>query len=216
MSVSQEEIQSLRKNYQLGALSEHDCAPNPVDQFQHWFAEVLKSACDEPNAFTLGTVKDGKPRGRIVLFKGYHLEGPVFYTNYESPKGQELADFAHASATFVWLPLQRQVRIEGRIERVPAEASDQYFATRPYGSQIGAIASPQGEVVESREYLEKLYQEARLKYPEGSVVPRPKNWGGFALVPERWEFWQGRQNRLHDRVVYVKHGAEWTRQRLAP
>lgn len=216
MALTQAELQGLRQSYLKGALKETDCAPSPSQQFERWLKEALSSECDEPNAFTLSTIRKDRPRARVVLLKGLYQEGPVFYSNYLSPKGEELGEVGFASATFLWLPLQRQVRIEGQIQKVPAEMSDQYFSSRPHGSKIGAIASPQGQVVESREYLEKLFAEAHKKYPEGSQVPRPANWGGYVIVPERWEFWQGRDNRLHDRICYVKDKTNWIKQRLAP
>lgn len=216
MSLSREDLQNLRKSYKLGELSEHHCAPTPKLQFEAWFQEALKSELDEPNAFILSTIKSGAPSARVVLFKGFQDEGPVFYSNYESPKGQQLAATPFASATFLWLPLERQVRIEGRVEKVSATLSDEYFATRPRGSQIGAVASPQGQVVGSREELEKRFAEIESRYPEGTPIPRPSNWGGFAIVPTVWEFWQGRRNRLHDRVRYSLKDGLWAKERLAP
>ena len=176
----------------------------------------MQGQCDEPNAFTLSTIDAGRPRGRVVLFKGFHKTGIVFYTNYHSPKGHELKALPMAAATFLWLPLQRQVRIEGRIEQIPEEMSDSYFSKRPYGSQIGAIASPQGKVVSSRKELEDAFNHTKNFFPEGKPVPRPKTWGGFVLVPDRWEFWQGRANRLHDRIIYLEENGTWAKKRLAP
>jgi pyridoxamine 5'-phosphate oxidase len=216
MSLKPDQLQGLRQSYTKGKLSESDCSPIPAALFETWLKEALNAECDEPNAFTLSTVKENRPRARVVLLKGLYLEGPVFYSNYHSPKGEELGEQGFASATFLWLPLQRQVRIEGQIQKVSAAMSDQYFASRPHGSKIGAIASPQGQVVESRDYLEKLFSDANKKYPEGSDVPRPTHWGGYVILPERWEFWQGRDNRLHDRICYVKNNNQWIKQRLAP
>lgn len=216
MSLSQEELQGLRQSYLKGSLRESDCTALPHEQFERWLKEALSSECDEPNAFTLSTVRKNRPRARVVLLKGFYQQGPVFYSNYLSPKGEEMDEVTYASATFLWLPLQRQVRIEGQVQKVPAEMSDQYFSSRPHGSKIGAMASPQGQVVQSRESLEKLFAEAHKKYPEGSIVPRPVHWGGYVIIPDRWEFWQGRDNRLHDRICYVKEKNAWIKQRLAP
>ena len=216
MSLSREELQNLRKTYKLGALTEQLCAPTPLGQFQQWFKEALQAEVDEPNAFTLSTILAGRPCGRVVLFKGFESEGPIFYTNYQSPKGEQLETSPYAAATFLWLPLQRQVRLEGSVRKISAELSDQYFATRPRGSQIGAVASPQGKVVGSREELEKKFAEIEKRFHEGSTIPRPSHWGGYVLIPERWEFWQGRENRLHDRIRYRREGGVWIRERLAP
>lgn len=216
MTLNREELQNLRKSYKLGALSELHCAPTPRAQFESWFQEALASEIDEPNAFILSTINAGHPSARVVLLKGFEQEGPVFYSNYDSPKGQQLAATPVAAATFLWLPLERQVRIEGRVERVSAAMSDEYFATRPRGSQIGAVASPQGQVVSSREELEKKFAEIEDRYPEGTSIPRPAHWGGFVIVPTVWEFWQGRRNRLHDRIRYRLAGGAWIKERLAP
>jgi pyridoxamine 5'-phosphate oxidase len=216
MSLSREELQNLRKSYKLGALSERDCAPIPRAQFEAWLQEALLSEVDEPNAFTLSTISDGRPSARVVLLKGFEQEGPVFYSNYESPKAQQLATTPYAAATFLWLPLERQVRIEGFVKKVSSAMSDEYFATRPHGSQIGAVASPQGQVVGSREELEMKFAAIESRYPEGTPIPRPEHWGGFVLVPTIWEFWQGRRNRLHDRVRYRLDAGAWIKERLAP
>jgi pyridoxamine 5'-phosphate oxidase len=216
MNLAREELQNLRKSYKLGALSEQHCAPTPKAQFEAWFQEALKSEIDEPNAFTLSTISGGHPSARVVLFKGFEQEGPVFYSNYDSPKGQQLTTTPFAAATFLWLPLERQVRIEGAVQKVSAELSDDYFATRPRGSQIGAAASPQGQVVGSREELEMKFAEIESRYPEGTLIPRPANWGGFVIVPTVWEFWQGRRNRLHDRIRYRLDCGVWIKERLAP
>lgn len=216
MTLLDSEIQELRVNYQKGVFDESLALANPLDQFKQWFEEALKGRCDEPNAFTLATVDNDRPRARVVLFKEFHREGPVFYTNYHSPKGHELKANPHAAATFLWLPLQRQVRIEGKVEKIPDEMSDAYFQKRPYGSRIGAIASPQGKVVGSRQELEEIFKHTSALFPEGVQVPRPKTWGGYALVPTYWEFWQGRTNRLHDRIAYSLTTGGWTKKRLAP
>ncbi len=216
MSLSLQELENLRKNYALGRLDEADCPADPMDMFQRWLKEALTSECDEPNAFTLSTVSGGRPRGRVVLLKGLVGGELVFYTNYDSPKGKELESAGHAAATFLWLPLQRQVRVEGTIRRAPADMSDAYFASRPHDSQIGALASPQGQVVRDRAVLERSFQLAEEQYPPGTPVPRPANWGGLMIAPTYWEFWQGRRSRLHDRIAYQLTGEVWKRMRLAP
>ena len=216
MTLLDSDLQKMRVSYQNGELDEAQALANPLDQFKVWFEEATKAGCDEPNAFTLSTVDHNHPRARVVLLKGFHLEGPVFYSNYLSPKGHELMANAAASASFLWLPLQRQVRIEGITVKVPEEMSDDYFSKRPYGSQIAAIASPQGKVVSSRQELELGFNTVKAAFPEGVPVPRPKTWGGYAIVPTRWEFWQGRPNRLHDRVIYMKEAEGWSKKRLAP
>lgn len=216
MTVLDSEIENLRVNYQMDSLDEETTHLDPLEQFRVWFSEAVQSKCDEPNAFTLSTINQNRPRARIVLFKGHHEKGIVFYTNYHSPKGHELKDTPFAAATFLWLPLQRQIRVEGRVEKVSDEISDNYFSKRPYGSQIGAIASPQGKVVSSRQELEVAFTHTKKIFPEGAPVPRPKTWGGFVLIPDRWEFWQGRRNRMHDRIIYVEESGRWIKQRLAP
>lgn len=216
MGMTPAELQELRINYKRHQLDEAHVLGTPRAFFESWFQEARDSGCDEPNAFSLSTVQDGQPRGRIVLLKGFHDEGIVFYTNYDSPKAGEIAQAGKASATFLWLPLERQVRIEGVIEKVPTEMSDKYFASRPRGSQVGAWASPQGKVVPSRLALEELFAQAEAKFPAGTKVPRPENWGGFVIRPTRWEFWQGRENRMHDRIVCRSDKGQWIKQRLAP
>lgn len=216
MTISPLALQNLRQNYKQGRLSENDCPEKPHLLFTQWLKEAVDSGCDEPNAFTLSTVKDGKPSARVVLLKGATEEGFTFFTNYQSPKGRQISMSPFVSATFLWLPLERQIRIEGIVEKVSSKDSDEYFNRRPHGSRIGALASPQGEVVESREFLEKKFEEVALRYPEGSNIPRPENWGGYILKPQILEFWQGRENRLHDRVQYSLSGAGWIKHRLAP
>lgn len=216
MSLNQQELQNLRETYKKGTLRKSDCAPTPLAQFEKWFQEALGAECDEPNAMTLSTVSGNRPSARVVLFKGTIDGGLVFYTNYLSPKGAQLSQSAFAAATFLWLPLQRQVRIEGSVEKVSDELSETYFASRPHGSQIGAVASPQGQVVHSREYLEKLFADAEKKYAHNQIIPRPSHWGGYVIKPSSWEFWQGRENRMHDRIRYRLDGATWVKERLAP
>jgi len=216
MALSNTELQNLRKNYKKSALSEEHCASEPLAQFQSWFKEAITAELVEPNAFILSTVGAGAPHARTVLLKGHEEDGIVFYTNYDSPKGQQMSASPNAAATFLWLPLQRQVRVEGIIKRVSSELSDQYFASRPRGSQLSAAASPQGQVVESREVLEKLFAAVEKHYPGETPIPRPVNWGGYVLVPHTWEFWQGRENRLHDRIRYRLVNGLWIKERLAP
>lgn len=209
-------LENLRVSYQASSLDINDCDQIPEKQFNKWFTEALSSQCDEPNAFILSTVFEGQPRGRVVLLKGVEEDGFIFYTNYKSSKGQEIQENDKVSATFLWLPLQRQIRIEGTIIKINPDLSDAYFQKRPRGSQIGAIASPQSEVVSSRTELEKLFQETEEKFEQDLVLPRPAHWGGYAIKPTYFEFWQGRRNRLHDRIIYIKQASTWVRQRLAP
>jgi pyridoxamine 5'-phosphate oxidase len=178
--------------------------------------EAINGQCDEPNAFTLSTVSHNKPRGRVLLLKGLHQGDFVFYTNYSSAKGQEMETNSHVAMTFLWLPLQRQVRIEGTVTKVDAALSDDYFSKRPRGSQLGAIASPQSQKVSSRQVLEKLFSEVQSNFGDNKPLKRPESWGGYALSPEYIEFWQGRDNRMHDRIAYEKENGLWTLSRLAP
>lgn len=193
---------------------------NPIKQFAKWYEEVLKSGKTEPTAMTLATAsKAGVPSARTVLLKGYDEKGFLFFTNYESRKGKELSENAFAELLFYWMDLHKQVRISGKVERVSEEESEKYFKSRPLNSQIGAWASKQSEIIPDREYLEKQFSEFREKYSERDDVPLPPFWGGFRLIPERFEFWQGRESRLHDRICYLKKNGgkgEWEIVRLAP
>ncbi len=190
---------------------------DPVRQFLNWYTEYLKSNPDEPTAVFLATAgKDKMPSGRMVLMKSFDEKGFVFFTNYESRKGRDLAQNPYASLTFFWQKLARQVRIHGRVEKVSEKESDEYFQTRVYESQMGAWASHQDEVIESREELVEKFEQFKKKYSDPKAVPRPGYWGGFRVVPSRFEFWQGRDNRIHDRVEYILEGKAWKRQRLAP
>ena len=211
-----ETLENLRVSYRRASLDLPDCRPNPETQFESWFSDAVSSQCDEPNAFTLSTVALDRPRARIVLLKGIHQGQFTFYTNYQSAKGRELEQNAHAAMTFLWLPLQRQVRIEGRIHKIDPKLSDDYFHKRPRGSQIGAIASPQSQKVPARADLEKLFAEAEKNFADEERLPRPSHWGGYGIVPDYFEFWQGRDNRMHDRIVYEKHENSWNLGRLAP
>lgn len=209
-------LESLRGNYQASRLDIEDCDKDPVVQFDKWLEEAINSHCDEPNAFVLSTVEKDQPRSRVVLLKGVHENDFIFYTNYNSDKGHEMDANKKVSMTFLWLPLQRQVRVEGTINKVPEHMSDEYFHKRPRGSQIGAIASPQSEVVPNRAALEKMFQDVEIKYKESEVLPRPKHWGGYMITPTYIEFWQGRANRMHDRICYEKVDGNWSRYRVAP
>lgn len=211
-----DEIARLRRDYRSGALDEAGAAAEPFGQFRRWFAEARAAAVDEPNAMTLATVDaGGAPRARVVLLKDLDDQGFVFFTNYDSDKGRELAREPRASLVFLWLPLERQVRVEGRVAMVDAAESDAYFASRPRESQLGAVASPQSAGVPDRAALERAFDQARARF-EGAAVPRPSHWGGYRLVPTAVEFWQGRTGRLHDRLRYRRAGDAWARERLAP
>jgi len=209
-------ILQLRKEYSLAALDETHVKANPLEQFNLWFEEAMQAQLQEPNALFLATVDaDNRPSGRIVLLREVNEKGFVFYTNYLSRKGLEIAHNPNASITFFWPELERQVRIEGVLEKVPETTSNQYFAKRPRGSQIGAWASPQSKQISSRDELEK--EEKRIiELFEGREVERPTHWGGYCLVPRYVEFWQGRENRLHDRICFSQHHSAWEISRLAP
>lgn len=212
-------IADLRKDYTRASLDETDALPNPMDLFQRWFEQALNAQLPEPNAMTLATVDHrGRPAARIVLIKGLDERGFCFFTNYESRKGQELAANPHAALLFHWTELERQVRIEGRVEKVSAEESDTYYRSRPPGSRLGAWASPQSRRLDSRDALEALVDQARTSHA-GDPVDRPPFWGGYRLVPDYFEFWQGRPSRLHDRLAYSPDSAQpggWRIDRLAP
>ena len=223
------DLARVRQEYMRDGLDEKDVLADPLAQFARWFDDAQKADLIMPNAMSLATVSaDGKPSSRVVLLKGVdeglgglgglsgHSGGFVFYTDYDSRKGRELAGNNHASLLFAWLPLERQVRIDGTLEKVSAAESDAYFATRPLGSRHAAIASPQSEVVSGRAALEARFIEAAAA--GGESPPRPAHWGGYRLTPVEIEFWQGRENRLHDRLLYSRMaaGAQWQIQRLAP
>lgn len=210
-------VANLRKDYQLQGLRETDVDVSPFRQFQVWFDQALASQLPEPNAMTVATAtQSGKPSARIVLLKGFDERGFVFYTNYQSHKGQELADNPQAALVFWWAELERQVRIEGRVEKVSEQESDEYFHSRPFNSRLGAWASEQSQVIESRAVLEQRAQELKTKY-ENSDVPRPSHWGGLRVIPTSIEFWQGRSSRLHDRLLYrLLDNGSWLIERLSP
>ncbi|WP_428422566.1 pyridoxamine 5'-phosphate oxidase [Methylibium sp.] len=211
-----QDIADLRKSYEQGELDEQHSAADPLRQFEQWLDQALKAELPEPNAMTLATVgADGRPSTRVVLIKGFDAHGIVWYTNYESRKGRELAAHPFAALQFHWVELERVVRIEGRVEKVSAEESDAYFRSRPLDSRLGAWASPQSQVIASRAVL--VANAARYGAQFLLNPPRPPHWGGFRLLPDRWEFWQGRKSRLHDRLRYAQQPAGgWLRERLAP
>ena len=208
-------INSLRHDFSKQSLSENDVNKNAIVQFEQWFKEAVNAKVNEPNAMTVCTAtKEGKPSARILLLRNFDENGFVFYTNYDSRKGHEIEANPYCSILFFWPELERQIRIEGKIEVAPAAISDEYFALRPRTSRIGACASPQSKVLKNRQELEKLVDTINAKYT--TDVPRPKNWGGFILKANYYEFWQGRQSRLHDRICYNLKNKKWVKQRLAP
>ncbi|MBM3808411.1 MAG: pyridoxamine 5'-phosphate oxidase [Acidimicrobiia bacterium] len=211
------DIADLRREYASRALDEQGADADPIAQFGVWFSEALKAEPIDTNAMTLATVSaSGEPSARTVLVKGFDEAGFVFFTNYDSDKGRDLAANARASLLFYWRELERQVRINGAVTRTSTEESDAYFESRPFESRIGAIVSPQSRPVPSRGDLEARYTEALAQHPDGRV-PRPASWGGYRVQPDRIEFWQGRASRLHDRLLYVKQAdGSWARSRLAP
>ncbi|AFZ47086.1 Pyridoxamine 5'-phosphate oxidase [Cyanobacterium stanieri PCC 7202] len=209
-------LPSLRENYLKGGLLEKDILPNPFAQFHLWLEETINAQQKEPNAMTIATInKDGKPSARIVLLKNLDERGFVFFTNYDSQKGQDLTANPYASLVFWWGELERQVRIEGEVEKITPTESDEYFNVRPQGSKLGAWASPQSQVIPNRDVLDNNLKNLEEEY-QGKTVPRPHHWGGFRVIPHKIEFWQGRANRLHDRLCYTLKDNQWIIERLAP
>lgn len=217
MAIEHKDIAAIREDYAMGSLSELDVLENPIQQFQVWFEQALSAQVLEPNAMVLATLnQDGYPSTRVVLLKDIKAEGFSFFTNYTSQKGQDLERTAKVSLLFFWGELQRQVRIEGEVEFLPSVDSDEYFASRPKGSQIGAWSSPQSQVIASRSILDEKVKEREIAFQDLEAIPRPSFWGGYLVKPIRVEFWQGRSSRLHDRIVYQKKNDIWTKNRLAP
>ena len=210
-------LAALRQDYAAGGLSEADAGDDPFALFRRWFEQALLAELPEPNAFVLATATpDGRPSARLVLLKALDARGFTFFTNYDSRKGRELAANPHAALVFPWHALERQVRVEGTVEKVTPAESDDYFAHRPLGSRLGAWASRQSDVIPDRAFLERRHAELMEQHPDGAV-PRPEFWGGYRVVPAELEFWQGRPSRLHDRLRFARRpDGTWLRERLSP
>ena len=209
-------IADIRKDYKLQTLLETEVADDPIVQFDKWWDDAIKSQLDEVNAMTLATADaNAVPTARIVLLKGYDKNGFVFFTNYQSNKGNQMAQNPHVCLIFFWAALERQVRINGTVEKISAAESDAYFLSRPAGSRIGAWASPQSTVIAKREVIEDRSKQFEEQFSDGNI-PRPPHWGGYIVKPGQIEFWQGRPSRLHDRIQYSLHNGNWSIERLAP
>jgi pyridoxamine 5'-phosphate oxidase len=215
--MDQQHIENLRVDYTVASLLESNTKADPIKQFEVWFKEAQEAKVPEINAMTLSTAtQDGRPSARVVLLKGFYEAGFIFYTNYLSRKGKEITKNPVAALTFFWPSMERQVRIEGTIEKVGKEQSEKYFHSRPKSSQVGALASPQSQEIESRDVLEKKWNDLEAEY-DGREVPKPSFWGGYIVKPRMIEFWQGRPSRLHDRILYKKiDNKNWKKVRLAP
>ncbi len=212
------ELHDMRQDYNQHYLTEDNIADTPLLQFDKWFKDAQQTGVKEPNAMAIATANAaGQPAVRMVLMKSYGKEGIVWYTNYCSRKAQHIADNDKVALLFYWEDLERQVRIEGTIEKVPASVSDEYFNSRPYGSRLGAIASPQSTIIEGRDGLERRVADLQLQFKEGDNIPRPEHWGGYVVKPTYYEFWQGRSSRLHDRLAFsLNPNGNWSLARLAP
>ena len=214
--MSKKKLSQLRKEYKLLTLNESEVPSDPIELFENWLNDAINQSCNEPNAMTLATSTfDGKPTARIVLLKDFGKDGFTFFTNYESKKALQLLQNPYASIVFFWSELQRQVRVDGAMVKVDESTSDRYFNARPDKSKIGAWASPQSQVIPNRKYLESLNSDFKEEFV-GKPIKRPPNWGGYSLQPNLIEFWQGRPNRLHDRIQYTLQNDEWVIERLAP
>lgn len=214
--MNKTDVAALRQSYSQNELLEENVSENPIKQFGKWFKEALDVQILEPNAMTISTVSDGRPHARIVLLKGFDENGFTFFTNYKSNKGNEVTETPFVSLTFFWGDLERQVRIEGSIEKLSGIESDDYYHSRPRGSQIGAWVSNQSSVIAGREVIEQRLVELENEFKDEEIIPRPAHWGGYCVNPERIEFWQGRPNRLHDRILFTKFGDDWKIERLSP
>lgn len=208
------ELHAIREEYSQQSLAKADCADDPLTQFQKWLNEAMKAQVNEPTAMNVATVENGKPSSRMVLLKALNEQGFVFFTNYHSRKGKQIEQNPNVAVTFFWAELERQVRIEGTIEKLSEQASDDYFQSRPYTSRIGAWASEQSQVISSKNTLLARAAQFAIKYP--IQVPRPTHWGGYLIRPTYLEFWQGRPSRLHDRICYQLEKGKWVKERLAP
>lgn len=210
------DISALRREYSLKNLDETNVNPDPYQQFSQWMNDAMKSGILDPSAMILATASAaGKTSLRTVLLKGVEENGFLFYTNYESRKAKDISENPNASILFLWKELERQIRISGEVVKISREQSEKYFHSRPYESQLGALASEQSKIIPDREFLEKKFHELQGKY-KGSEIPLPSSWGGYKLIPDNFEFWQGRENRLHDRICYLKENDNWKIVRLSP